>query len=57
MRPDHAAVRKPLGTAAASVASVGDLNGDGYADLVVGDTAVDGTGGAYVIHGSTDWLV
>jgi hypothetical protein len=36
-----------------SVASAGDVNGDGYADLVVGAYNVNsGTGRAYVYHGS-----
>lgn len=34
-----------------SVASAGDVNGDGYADVIVG-APLNGTGRAYVFHGS-----
>lgn len=40
-----------------SVSAAGDVNGDGRADLLVGDPAAGGTGGAYVVYGSADWLV
>jgi hypothetical protein len=51
-------VEHDAGTAfGASVDSAGDVNGDGYADLVVGapyDNAGANTGAAYVYHGSPD---
>ena len=38
-----------------SVANAGDVNGDGYSDLVVGaDGAIDGTGAAYLYPGSAN---
>ncbi len=40
----------------ASVASAGDINGDGYADLVVGAPLSGGTGAAYVYLGSAAGL-
>ncbi|MBL7983291.1 MAG: FG-GAP repeat protein [Flavobacteriales bacterium] len=40
----------------ASVASAGDINGDGYADLVVGAPLSAGTGAAYVYLGSAAGL-
>jgi hypothetical protein len=40
-----------------SVASVGDVNGDGYSDLVVGASVYSGnTGRAYVYHGNAGGL-
>ena len=45
---------------AGSVASAGDVNGDGYADVLVGafreDTAGQDAGAAYLIYGSVDGL-
>ena len=42
------------------VASAGDVNGDGYADVIVGaygnDDAAGGAGEAYVYHGSSSGL-
>ncbi len=35
-----------------TVAAAGDVNGDGYGDLLVGDADVGGHGQAYVFHGS-----
>ena len=40
----------------ASVASAGDVNGDGYADVVVGAPLSGGGGRAYVHHGSAGGL-
>ncbi len=43
--------------AGTSVASAGDLNGDGYDDLIVGAPGVfDNAGAAYVIYGSAAWV-
>jgi hypothetical protein len=42
-----------LGT---SVASAGDVNGDGYADLILGAYNYDGQGKAFVFHGSASGL-
>jgi hypothetical protein len=44
-----------------SVAPAGDVNGDGYSDVIIGAFKFDGTGfadegGAYVFHGSPDGL-
>jgi hypothetical protein len=51
-------VRGVAGGFGRSVASAGDVNGDGYADLVVGaDFASGDTGGAYVYLGSASGLV
>lgn len=41
----------------ASVASAGDVNGDGYADVVIGAPQSGGTGRAYVHHGGPGGLV
>src|SRR5439155_17283142 len=54
----------PTGQASAyfgySVATAGDVNGDGYADVMVGayncDAAVTGEGRAYVYYGSASGL-
>jgi hypothetical protein len=40
----------------ASVATAGDVNGDGYADVVIGAPESGGTGRAYVFHGSAGGL-
>ena len=44
-----------------SVASAGDVNGDGYGDVIVGATGVDdgntNEGAAYVFHGSASGIV
>jgi hypothetical protein len=37
--------------AGSSVSSAGDVNGDGFADLIVGASYADGTGASYVIFG------
>ncbi|MFH1466161.1 MAG: MopE-related protein [Pseudomonadota bacterium] len=43
-----------------SVAGVGDVNGDGYADVLIGAPGADGSvseaGGAYLFHGSSSGL-
>lgn len=44
----------PFGSFGASIAFPGDINGDGYTDIVVGSPNVDsGTGSAYVYLGSS----
>jgi hypothetical protein len=47
-----------------SVATAGDVNGDGYDDVIVGVTGLDNGGGAWTFHGSStgpslvpDWAV
>ncbi len=44
-----------------SVSNAGDVNGDGLVDLIVGATGNDAngnnSGAAYVIYGSSDWLI
>jgi len=40
-----------------SVASAGDVNGDGYADVVVGAPGAPGGGAAYIFHGSPFGLI
>ncbi|MEO5363811.1 MAG: FG-GAP-like repeat-containing protein [Magnetococcus sp. DMHC-8] len=37
--------------AGAAVASAGDVNGDGYDDLIIGDSSASGTGASYVVFG------
>jgi hypothetical protein len=55
--PDWVTVGENLSGYGTSVASAGDVNGDGYADLVVGaDAYSDGLGKAYVYHGSATGL-
>jgi hypothetical protein len=46
-----------------SVSEAGDVNGDGYADIIVGAVSYDDAGRSYVYHGSTrglstapDWI-
>ena len=39
-----------------SVATAGDVNGDGYSDIIVGAPAWNNTGKAYVYHGSSAGL-
>jgi hypothetical protein len=41
----------PYAHSGRSVASAGDVNGDGFADLVVGAWGADGNGAAYVVFG------
>ena len=41
----------------ASVAGAGDINGDGFADIIVGSLGGEGSGAAYVYHGSAAGLV
>ena len=47
-------------TSATSVGTAGDVNGDGYADVIVGvpnyDEGQEDEGRAYVYHGSTAGL-
>lgn len=39
-----------------SVSGIGDLNNDGYADVIIGaPNSESGNGAAYVIHGGTTW--
>jgi hypothetical protein len=40
----------------ASVGTAGDVNGDGYDDVIVGAHALDNGGGAFVFHGSPTGL-
>ncbi|HOX42377.1 MAG TPA: VCBS repeat-containing protein [Myxococcota bacterium] len=51
---------QPGGFFGASVSSAGDVNGDGYADVIVGASALDNPetdeGGAYLFHGSAAGL-
>lgn len=39
-----------------SVASAGDVNGDGYADIIIGAPNSDGIGRAYIYHGAAGGL-
>ncbi|MGE0284296.1 MAG: integrin alpha [Rhizobiaceae bacterium] len=45
-----------LGRAGGSVSSAGDVNNDGFDDLIVGASRSDGSGAAYIIYGD-DWVV
>jgi hypothetical protein len=50
----HAQLEGDLASASmgSSVASAGDVNGDGYGDVIVGARSYGGTGAAFVFHGS-----
>ncbi|MEO5353375.1 MAG: FG-GAP-like repeat-containing protein [Magnetococcus sp. XQGC-1] len=43
----------PGGLAGGTVSSVGDINGDGLADLIVGAQSANGTGASYVVFGQS----
>ena len=52
-RFDSSAPGYAVGT---SVATAGDVNGDGLSDVIVGAPFYDGVGGAFVFHGVTEGL-
>ncbi len=46
----------PVGGFGVAVASAGDVNADGYADVVIGASGRPSSGRAYIYHGSTSGL-
>jgi hypothetical protein len=56
--PGSVVTGEPLGKFGISVRSAGDVNGDGYADVIIGDGDDDAdTEAFYVFHGGPDGLV
>ncbi|QRR00489.1 FG-GAP-like repeat-containing protein [Dyadobacter sandarakinus] len=53
-------INKPLSAFGSSVASAGDVNGDGYGDVIVGaylyDNAKENAGAIFVFHGSKNGI-
>ena len=45
----------PQDYSGASVASAGDVNGDGFDDIIIGATGADPGGKSYVVFGKADW--
>ena len=45
-----------VGAFGASVAPAGDVNGDGYADVIIGARAYNGGGAAFIYHGSASGI-
>jgi hypothetical protein len=50
------AINGPFASTAGTVATAGDVNGDGFADIIIGSTDADPAGSAFVVFGKANGL-